>query len=163
MACLVAQCSCDGFCHLGCYIRARQYVLLQLFLHYLRLRCLFPHCLSMPAAAGLTAIAASWNTKPSNWDGNDPCGDKWIGIICTGDRVTSMLVLASRYVLPSNFTLFTYTIMTLWLYVVAILWWMSWQKTFKFWAIRDSFRGYSVFVRIAVPVRRFFTCIIWIL
>ncbi|KAF7028047.1 hypothetical protein CFC21_040024 [Triticum aestivum] len=40
--------------------------------------------------AGLTGIAASWDTKPSNWDGNDPCGDKWIGIICTQDRVTSI-------------------------------------------------------------------------
>jgi hypothetical protein len=45
----------------------------------------------MFAAAGLTGIAASWNTKPSNWVGNDPCGDKWVGIICTQDRVTSML------------------------------------------------------------------------
>uniref|UniRef100_N1QWM1 non-specific serine/threonine protein kinase n=1 Tax=Aegilops tauschii TaxID=37682 RepID=N1QWM1_AEGTA len=40
--------------------------------------------------AGLTGIAASWDTKPSNWDGNDPCGDKWIGIICIQDRVTSI-------------------------------------------------------------------------
>ncbi|KAM3197228.1 hypothetical protein ACQJBY_072728 [Aegilops geniculata] len=40
--------------------------------------------------AGLTGIAASWDTKPSNWDGNDPCSDKWIGIICTQDRVTSI-------------------------------------------------------------------------
>ncbi|VAH57401.1 unnamed protein product [Triticum turgidum subsp. durum] len=40
--------------------------------------------------AGLTGIAASWDTKPSNWDGNDPCGDKWIGIMCIQDRVTSI-------------------------------------------------------------------------
>ncbi|KAK1628387.1 hypothetical protein QYE76_002702 [Lolium multiflorum] len=40
--------------------------------------------------SGLTGIAASWNTKPSNWVGNDPCGDKWVGIICTQDRVTSI-------------------------------------------------------------------------
>ena len=46
---------------------------------------------SMFAAAGLTGIAASWNTKPSNWVGNDPCGDKWVGILCIQDRVTSML------------------------------------------------------------------------
>ncbi|BAT09876.1 Os10g0145800 [Oryza sativa Japonica Group] len=45
------------------------------------------------AAAGLNGIAGSWDTdtKPSNWgNGNDPCGDKWIGIICTGNRVTSI-------------------------------------------------------------------------
>ncbi|KAG8093416.1 hypothetical protein GUJ93_ZPchr0012g19467 [Zizania palustris] len=40
--------------------------------------------------SGLSGIAANWDTKPSNWDGNDPCGDKWMGIICTGDRVTSI-------------------------------------------------------------------------
>uniref|UniRef100_A0A0E0IV90 Leucine-rich repeat-containing N-terminal plant-type domain-containing protein n=1 Tax=Oryza nivara TaxID=4536 RepID=A0A0E0IV90_ORYNI len=43
------------------------------------------------AAAGLNGIAGSWDTdtKPSNWgNGNDPCGDKWIGIICTGNRKT---------------------------------------------------------------------------
>jgi len=40
--------------------------------------------------AGLTGIAASWNTKPSNWVGNDPCGDKWVGISCIQDRVTSI-------------------------------------------------------------------------
>ncbi|KAM0900335.1 hypothetical protein ACQ4PT_020705 [Festuca glaucescens] len=40
--------------------------------------------------SGLRGIAASWNTKPSNWVGNDPCGDKWVGIICTQDRVTSI-------------------------------------------------------------------------
>uniref|UniRef100_A0ACD5XRF8 Uncharacterized protein n=1 Tax=Avena sativa TaxID=4498 RepID=A0ACD5XRF8_AVESA len=40
--------------------------------------------------SGLTGIAASWNSKPSNWVGNDPCGDKWVGIICTQDRVTSI-------------------------------------------------------------------------
>nr|XP_025876677.1 probable leucine-rich repeat receptor-like protein kinase At5g49770 [Oryza sativa Japonica Group] len=43
--------------------------------------------------AGLNGIAGSWDTdtKPSNWgNGNDPCGDKWIGIICTGNRVTSI-------------------------------------------------------------------------
>jgi hypothetical protein len=45
----------------------------------------------MSAAAGLNGIADSWNKKPSNWNGIDPCGDKWIGITCTGDRITSML------------------------------------------------------------------------
>uniref|UniRef100_A0A0E0BQE7 non-specific serine/threonine protein kinase n=1 Tax=Oryza glumipatula TaxID=40148 RepID=A0A0E0BQE7_9ORYZ len=41
--------------------------------------------------SGLKGIAGSWDSAPSNWAGNDPCGDKWIGIICTGNRVTSML------------------------------------------------------------------------
>jgi hypothetical protein len=46
--------------------------------------------LSMPAASGLNGLAGSWGSAPSNWAGNDPCGDKWIGIICTGNRVTSI-------------------------------------------------------------------------
>uniref|UniRef100_A0A0E0BY38 Serine-threonine/tyrosine-protein kinase catalytic domain-containing protein n=1 Tax=Oryza meridionalis TaxID=40149 RepID=A0A0E0BY38_9ORYZ len=40
--------------------------------------------------SGLKGIAGSWDSAPSNWAGNDPCGDKWIGIICTGNRVTSI-------------------------------------------------------------------------
>ncbi|KAL6905887.1 hypothetical protein ACP4OV_003488 [Aristida adscensionis] len=41
--------------------------------------------------AGLTGIADSWSKKkPSNWNGIDPCGDKWIGITCTGNRITSI-------------------------------------------------------------------------
>ncbi|KAJ1265223.1 hypothetical protein BS78_08G062900 [Paspalum vaginatum] len=39
---------------------------------------------------GLVAIADNWNPNPSNWIGNDPCGDNWTGIICTGNRVTSI-------------------------------------------------------------------------
>ncbi|KAL5225940.1 hypothetical protein ABZP36_012579 [Zizania latifolia] len=45
---------------------------------------------TMSSASGLSGIAANWDPKPSNWDGNDPCGDKWMGIMCTGDRVTSI-------------------------------------------------------------------------
>uniref|UniRef100_A0A0E0RF51 Protein kinase domain-containing protein n=1 Tax=Oryza rufipogon TaxID=4529 RepID=A0A0E0RF51_ORYRU len=40
--------------------------------------------------SGLNGLAGSWGSAPSNWAGNDPCGDKWIGIICTGNRVTSI-------------------------------------------------------------------------
>ncbi|XP_040385415.1 leucine-rich repeat receptor protein kinase HPCA1 [Oryza brachyantha] len=40
--------------------------------------------------SGLNGIAGSWDSRPSNWNGLDPCGDKWIGIICTGNRVTSI-------------------------------------------------------------------------
>ena len=52
--------------------------------------------LSTCAASALTAIADNWKNKPSNWNGNDPCRDKWVGIICTGNRVTSVLVSASQ-------------------------------------------------------------------
>ncbi|RLN28688.1 putative leucine-rich repeat receptor-like protein kinase [Panicum miliaceum] len=41
-------------------------------------------------SSALFAIADNWKNKPSNWNGNDPCRDKWIGIICTGNRVTSV-------------------------------------------------------------------------
>ncbi|KAG2623503.1 leucine-rich repeat receptor protein kinase HPCA1-like isoform X1 [Panicum virgatum] len=41
-------------------------------------------------SSALTAIADNWKNKPSNWNGNDPCRDKWIGILCTGNRVTSI-------------------------------------------------------------------------
>ncbi|KAG2615324.1 hypothetical protein PVAP13_3NG063600 [Panicum virgatum] len=41
-------------------------------------------------SSALTAIADNWKNKPSNWNGNDPCRDKWVGIICTGNRVTSV-------------------------------------------------------------------------
>ncbi|KAL6642385.1 hypothetical protein ACP70R_020566 [Stipagrostis hirtigluma subsp. patula] len=64
MACLLVQCSCACFCHLGRY------------------KCAGP--------AVLSGIADSWNKKPSNWKGNDPCGDKWIGITCTRNRITSI-------------------------------------------------------------------------
>ncbi|KAK1628459.1 hypothetical protein QYE76_002774 [Lolium multiflorum] len=40
--------------------------------------------------SGLIGIADSWKYRPSNWGGDDPCGDKWFGIICIGDRVTSI-------------------------------------------------------------------------
>ncbi|CAD6270256.1 unnamed protein product [Miscanthus lutarioriparius] len=40
--------------------------------------------------AGLNGIKDSWNKLPSNWMGTDPCGDKWIGITCTGNRVTGI-------------------------------------------------------------------------
>ncbi|OEL31129.1 putative leucine-rich repeat receptor-like protein kinase [Dichanthelium oligosanthes] len=51
-------------------------------------------------SAGLTAIAASWNTKPSNWVGIDPCGDKWTGIMCTVDRVTSISLNSNKFTGP---------------------------------------------------------------
>ncbi|PUZ63301.1 hypothetical protein GQ55_3G056800 [Panicum hallii var. hallii] len=41
-------------------------------------------------SSALIAITDNWKNKPSNWNGNDPCRDKWIGIICTGNRVTSV-------------------------------------------------------------------------
>ncbi|KAF0895247.1 hypothetical protein E2562_008578 [Oryza meyeriana var. granulata] len=43
--------------------------------------------------SALNGIAASWdNTKSklSDWVGNDPCGEKWSGVYCTQNRVTSI-------------------------------------------------------------------------
>ncbi|TVU51398.1 hypothetical protein EJB05_02827 [Eragrostis curvula] len=41
-------------------------------------------------AAGLSGIADSWNKRPSNWKGIDPCGDKWTGVTCNGSRIISI-------------------------------------------------------------------------
>lgn len=44
-------------------------------------------------ASALNGIAASWDnakSKLSEWVGNDPCGEKWPGVYCTQNRVTSM-------------------------------------------------------------------------
>ncbi|OEL37882.1 putative leucine-rich repeat receptor-like protein kinase, partial [Dichanthelium oligosanthes] len=47
--------------------------------------------LSICAANGLNGILANWKTNTlSNWIGNDPCGAQWSGIICAGNRVTSI-------------------------------------------------------------------------
>nr|CAB3491151.1 unnamed protein product [Digitaria exilis] len=46
---------------------------------------------------GLTAIAASWDTMPSNWVGSDPCKDNWTGITCNGDRVTSITLNSNKF------------------------------------------------------------------
>lgn len=40
--------------------------------------------------AALDALKQSWKNTPANWVGSDPCGDSWVGIGCTGGRVTSI-------------------------------------------------------------------------
>jgi hypothetical protein len=40
----------------------------------------------------LRSLASSWQNTPSNWVGDDPCGDLWVGIECTNSRVTSLLL-----------------------------------------------------------------------
>ncbi|KAK1421678.1 hypothetical protein QVD17_24206 [Tagetes erecta] len=43
----------------------------------------------------LQALMDNWQNKPPSWVGSDPCDGKWIGIKCTGSRVTS-ITLASN-------------------------------------------------------------------
>ncbi|KAB8463988.1 hypothetical protein FH972_025282 [Carpinus fangiana] len=42
-------------------------------------------------AAALMALGNSWENKPSNWMGSDPCGG-WVGIGCINSRVTSIIL-----------------------------------------------------------------------
>jgi Leucine-rich repeat (LRR) protein len=49
--------------------------------------------LSPFAAAALISLRKKWSNVPSSWSkkSNDPCGDKWDGVICNGNsRVTSL-------------------------------------------------------------------------
>ncbi|RZC85147.1 hypothetical protein C5167_007759 [Papaver somniferum] len=32
----------------------------------------------------------NWENSPPNWNTDDPCGDQWDGVGCTGARVTSL-------------------------------------------------------------------------
>ncbi|XP_009593371.1 leucine-rich repeat receptor protein kinase HPCA1-like [Nicotiana tomentosiformis] len=38
----------------------------------------------------LFAIKSSWNNLPPNWEGSDPCGSSWEGIVCKDSRITSI-------------------------------------------------------------------------
>ncbi|KAJ3671547.1 hypothetical protein LUZ60_007626 [Juncus effusus] len=40
--------------------------------------------------SALNALANQWQGIPSNWVGIDPCGTKWVGVTCDGNRVTSI-------------------------------------------------------------------------
>ncbi|XP_021297279.1 probable leucine-rich repeat receptor-like protein kinase At5g49770, partial [Herrania umbratica] len=40
----------------------------------------------------LKSLVADWENVPSSWAGKDPCGDGWVGIGCTGLRVTSIIL-----------------------------------------------------------------------
>lgn len=106
MVCLPVECACAGVFHFGRYRSTRQYVSVFSSSHCdcnASLLILFL-TLSICSASGLNGIAANWDkNKPSNWNGNNPCGDKWTGIICIGNRVTSMLVSASKEPKIRNF------------------------------------------------------------
>lgn len=38
----------------------------------------------------LSSLVQSWNNKPSNWVGFDPCGSEWAGIGCDDSRITDL-------------------------------------------------------------------------
>lgn len=41
----------------------------------------------------LVALQVEWNAASTlQWIGNDPCGDKWVGVLCEGQRVQSLVV-----------------------------------------------------------------------
>ncbi|KAI3994079.1 hypothetical protein MKX01_012336 [Papaver californicum] len=40
--------------------------------------------------AVLQYLKGNWENSPPNWDSNDPCGNQWDGVGCTGSRVTSL-------------------------------------------------------------------------
>ncbi|KAK2662545.1 hypothetical protein Ddye_001119 [Dipteronia dyeriana] len=41
-------------------------------------------------AAALKSLKDIWKGLPPNWRGSDPCGDQWVGIECSGSRVTTI-------------------------------------------------------------------------
>ncbi|MCE5166574.1 hypothetical protein HAX54_022040, partial [Datura stramonium] len=41
-------------------------------------------------ATAIFALKSSWNNLPPNWEGSDPCGSSWAGIICNNSRITSI-------------------------------------------------------------------------
>ncbi|RZC77958.1 hypothetical protein C5167_002159, partial [Papaver somniferum] len=42
------------------------------------------------AIAVLRSLKENWENSPPNWNTDDPCGDQWDGVGCTGARVTSL-------------------------------------------------------------------------
>ncbi|KAI3876093.1 hypothetical protein MKW92_053928, partial [Papaver armeniacum] len=40
--------------------------------------------------AVLRSLKDDWENSPPNWNSDDPCGDQWDGVGCTGSRVTSL-------------------------------------------------------------------------
>ncbi|KAL5538547.1 hypothetical protein UlMin_046274 [Ulmus minor] len=42
--------------------------------------------------SALIALTGSWQNWPPNWNGQDPCGEGWQGIWCSGTRVTSIVL-----------------------------------------------------------------------
>ncbi|XP_022723275.1 probable leucine-rich repeat receptor-like protein kinase At5g49770 [Durio zibethinus] len=41
-------------------------------------------------ATALKSLVNGWENVPHSWEGEDPCGDGWVGIGCTDSRLTSM-------------------------------------------------------------------------
>lgn len=41
----------------------------------------------------LSSLTQSWNNRPSNWVGSDPCGSNWAGIGCDNSRITELKLL----------------------------------------------------------------------
>ncbi|CAO2817078.1 unnamed protein product [Amaranthus hypochondriacus] len=48
--------------------------------------------------AVLKSLKKQWKNTPSNWDGIDPCGEKWDGIFCKGSRVTTILLSRAKLI-----------------------------------------------------------------
>ena len=55
----------------------------------------FPNRNCISADTALSSLVQSWNNKPSNWVGSDPCGSNWAGIDCDDSRITELLDLRS--------------------------------------------------------------------
>ncbi|XWS18045.1 hypothetical protein CRYUN_Cryun32bG0008500 [Craigia yunnanensis] len=41
-------------------------------------------------SSALRSLMNEWENVPPSWKGGDPCGDGWVGVGCTGSRVTSI-------------------------------------------------------------------------
>ncbi|KAL2939532.1 hypothetical protein RDABS01_033691, partial [Bienertia sinuspersici] len=50
---------------------------------------LYSHNTALPLTA-LRSLKAIWENVPPSWDGHDPCGDNWEGIVCNGSRVIEL-------------------------------------------------------------------------
>lgn len=55
----------------------------------------FPNRSCYSAVTALSSLTQSWNNRPSNWVGSDPCGSNWAGIGCDNSRITELLDLRS--------------------------------------------------------------------
>lgn len=46
---------------------------------------------AMCAATVIRSLKNAWQNLPPSWlNSDDPCGDQWVGIICSNSRVVSM-------------------------------------------------------------------------
>ncbi|KAJ8450511.1 hypothetical protein Cgig2_002196 [Carnegiea gigantea] len=44
------------------------------------------------AVAALRSLKSQWQNTPPNWVKRDPCGRRWEGIVCSGSRVTAIIL-----------------------------------------------------------------------